>query len=279
MKRYHVVLALAVACVIFCLSSPASDPVLRDGLGPKPMRGMETAAISPFDTALVWSNNTGAQVNDIAVAEFDTDGYDETAVITQNGTLYMFEQDGVKAWQMDLGATAYSLAAVSVDLTTPQEILIGTSNGILLVAANQSMLLNQTIPDDVRIVRGADLDGDSLHEIVAGSEDSHIYAYDITGGQLWNYTSNSGVRQLDVADYDQDSQDEILAASQLRRLSLLDDNGSMILEKNLPNAITAIDSGDLIDSADLEAVCVDSEGLIRAYLTNGSLAFSQDIGD
>ncbi|TFF67067.1 hypothetical protein EU520_01700, partial [Candidatus Thorarchaeota archaeon] len=148
MKRYHVILTLAVACVIFFLSSPASDPVLRERLGPQPVAVMETAAISPFDTALVWSNNTGAQVNGISVAEFDTDGYDETAVVTQNGTLYLFEEDGVKAWQMNLGATAYSLAAVQVDLTTPYELLIGTADGILLVAANQSILLNQTMPDE-----------------------------------------------------------------------------------------------------------------------------------
>ncbi|RLI60997.1 MAG: hypothetical protein DRO93_05480, partial [Candidatus Thorarchaeota archaeon] len=263
---------MSAAILLILLQSPSGDPTVQI-LGPHDGPA-DPAAIAPFETAVVWSNSTGSQIVGVVTGNLDTDSNDEVAAITQNGSLFLFDERGARIGSMTLGATPYSLATLDADGANPVELAIGTSAGFLVVGANLTVITNVTLASEVRVLHGADLDGNGLQEVVLGCDDSHTYAYDITGAQLWNYTSNAAVRLLSVDDVDLDGHDEVLAASQLRRLFLLDDNGTLLFEQALSSSITNIGLSDLSGDTRLEVVSTEASGQISIRLDNGTQTYS-----
>ncbi len=120
-------------------------------------------------------------------------------------------------WKKRLPSTA------ALSFQTGQQfplLVIGNGDGTLTCvnAANGTQLWQQTVGS---ITWGtaiwADLDGDGLHEIVAGTEDTGIYALDASGKILWQFSHLSELRPVSLmgplaaADIDADGKCEIFA--------------------------------------------------------------------
>ena len=133
MKPYQAIIALAFVCILAGISIQGTGPGMIPATIVNPESPNTLAEIAPFDTALVWSTTTGSQVNDIVVDNFDADAFDEVAVIDQNGTLYLFDEDSTLLWQLDLGSTPHALAAIDGTASAGKEMLIGTDYGIIVV--------------------------------------------------------------------------------------------------------------------------------------------------
>jgi len=131
MKTYQAIIALAFVCLIAGISIQGTDPGLQPFTVVSPQDTNTIAEIAPFDTALVWSTTVGSQVNDIVVDNFDADANDEVAVIAQNGTLFLFDEDSTLLWQLNLGSTPHAMAAFDGTVAAGKEMLIGTDYGIL----------------------------------------------------------------------------------------------------------------------------------------------------
>ncbi|TFG29283.1 hypothetical protein EU528_09880, partial [Candidatus Thorarchaeota archaeon] len=274
MKPYQAIIALVFVCVLAGVSIQATGPGTQPITVLSPESPNSLAEIAPFDTALVWSTTTGSQVNDIVVDNFDADAYDEVAVIAQNGSLFLFDEDSTLLWQLNLGSTPHALAAFDGTAAAGKEMLIGTDYGILVVGANKAVQMNMSLPEPVYAVTGAHLDGDGFEEVVVGCDDFYVYAFEINTTPLWSYLSNGQVRLLAAADIDADARTEIVVASQNKRFTLLQDTGAMIFEKTSDTTINVVGIGDLTVAANLDLVYGNSNGTVSVWDSTGVLAYS-----
>ncbi|MHA2142368.1 MAG: hypothetical protein ACXADF_14110, partial [Candidatus Thorarchaeota archaeon] len=245
MRPKHILLTLAFVFILAGLSTAAGDPSLQPAMI-LPEGGSATLSdLTPFDVSEVWTESTGSLVVDIVVDNFDADALDEVAVVTENGTLYLYDSDSTLLWRLNISVTTYAMVSLAIDAGTVMELLIGTSNGILVIDGSQNILTDVTLPNAVQTVVGADVDGDSLDEIVAGCDDNRVYAYDVSGTELWSHPSNGQVRVVTAADIDSDASDEILAGSELGRFSLLDNGGGVMFEITGLSPIRVVDTGNI----------------------------------
>ena len=160
MKPYQAIIALVFVCIMAGINIQGTGPGVQPVIVLTPEPPISLAEIAPFDTALVWSTTTGSQVNDIVVANFDGDLYEEVAVIAQNGSLFLFDEDSTLIWKLNLGSTPHDIAAIDGTAATGMEMLIGTDDGIVVVGANKFVQMNMSLPEPVYAVTGAHLDGD-----------------------------------------------------------------------------------------------------------------------
>ena len=279
MKSHHVILALLAVCVIVGIQMQTTEPSIQPVPVITPQDSNALAEISPFATAAVWTTTTGSQVVGTVSADFDIDSNDEVAVILQNGTLVLFDDNSSLLWRLNLGSTPRAIAAIDGTAVGPLEILVGTNDGVVVVAADKSLLMNMSLPEPVYAVAGANVDGDVYDEVVVGCDDFYVYAYEIDTTPVWDYLSNGRVRLLKAEDVDADGRDEVLAASDARRLTLLQDTGAVIFEKTSGTGITAIGFGDLTIAADLDVVMGNSNGTLSVWRTTGTLEYSRQVKD
>ncbi|TFH08265.1 MAG: hypothetical protein E4H14_06765 [Candidatus Thorarchaeota archaeon] len=274
MKPYQAIIALVFVCVLAGVSVRATGPGMIPITVLSPESPNMLAEIAPFETALVWSTTSGSQVNDIVVDNFDADAYEEVAVITQNGTLFLFDEDSTLLWKLGLGSIPHAIAAIDGTASVGKEMLIGTDRGVLVIGANKIVQMNMSLPEPVYAVTGAHLDGDGLEEVVVGCDDFFVYAFEIDSTPLWSYLSNGQVRLLEGADIDSDARTEFIVASQGRRFTLLQDTGAMVFEKTSDTSINVVGIGDLTAAANLDLVYGNSNGTLTVWGSTGTLAYS-----
>ncbi|TFF84597.1 hypothetical protein EU524_00850, partial [Candidatus Thorarchaeota archaeon] len=112
MKTYHIILAVLTVCVLAGIQMQPTDHGMQPVSVITPQDSARLADIPPFSTALVWTNDTGSQVAGTVAADFDADANDEVAVILQNGTLLLYDENSNLLWRLRLGSTPYAIAAM-----------------------------------------------------------------------------------------------------------------------------------------------------------------------
>ncbi len=260
MKPYHLILGLVIVCALVGMQTTAGDASMDLAAFELGRMPLHLSDIAEFEIAEAWTNTTGAQVIDLVVDNFDADANDEVAVLTANGSLYLFDDDGTLLWQVDLGITPYVLAPIAVDAGTTLELLVGTTEGFKVIAADQTVLVDVILGNDVRAVVAADLDGDNEDEVVVGCDDNRVYAYETNSVQLWNYTSNGPVRTVAAGDILGGAADEVLAGSENGRFTLLNSIGTVAFERLASSAVRVLGIGDLAGTVAQEVVFGTSLG-------------------
>ena len=277
MKPYHLILGLVIVCALVGMQTTAgttSMDLAAFELGRMPLH---LSDIAEFGIAEAWTNTTGAQVIDLVVDNFDADANDEVAVLTANGTLYLFDDNGTLLWQADLGITPHMLVPIAVDAGTTMELLVGTTEGFKVIAANQTVLVDVILGNDVRAVVAADLDGDGEDEVVVGCDDNRVYAYETNSVQLWNYTSNGRVRAVAAGDVLGGAADEVLAGSENGRFTFLNSIGTVAFEKLASSAVRVLGVGDLAGTVAQEVVFGTALGNVYVYYNDSTLAYSLSV--
>ncbi|NHI90264.1 MAG: hypothetical protein EAX87_12130, partial [Candidatus Thorarchaeota archaeon] len=281
MKTYHVIIALLVVCAVAGMQVQTSNT----GVHPVTITNPQVqqvphalAEIAPFDTAIVWSTSVGNQVVDLVVDNFDADSRDEVAVITQNGTLFLLDDNSTLLWRLNLGSTPHALASFDGTAADGQEILIGTDYGVLVIGADKTVQMNMSLPEPVYAVAGGNFDGDAFEEVVVGCDDFYVYAFDTNTTQLWSYLSNGKVRLIAGANIDTDPQTELVVASQGKRFTLLQDDGSIVFEKTSGTAITVVAMGNLTTTKDWDVLYGNTNGTLNAWNSTGSPALKLELG-
>ncbi|MFX0044758.1 MAG: hypothetical protein ACFE8Z_02830, partial [Candidatus Hermodarchaeota archaeon] len=279
MKPYQLLLALTFVCILVGLQTVAGDPSMQSTWILPEQESASLSDLTPFDTAVVWSENIGSQVLGVSVADYDGDDRDEVAAITQNGTLVLYNEDGILQWSLDLGTTVHAIDSMAANPGSAMEILVGTEEGFQVIAYDQTIMTNVALTATVQTLVGADLNGDLVDEIIVGSGDNRVYAYNVDSSQRWNYTSNSPVRVVLGEDVDNDGSYEVLAGSQAGRFSLIESNGGVVFEVTDTYTITAIAAENLTGGAQLEVVFGNANGDFRAYSSAGSSLYNVSLDD
>ena len=156
MKSHYLILAvIGIFVVFFGLQTIGGEIRSEIEYNGSPNDSIIVADLIPYEISLVWTNNTNNQIIDFVAGNFDSDAQEEVAVVTQNGTLYLFDNDGSRIWYKDIESTPYAISKIAADADSKLELLIGTQDGFLVVAANETILTNITLSDEARAVSAA----------------------------------------------------------------------------------------------------------------------------
>jgi len=159
-----------------------------------------------------------------ALADIDGDEELEIVVGTNEGKLYVFNQDGSKVRGFPTTADNYirsSPAVEDIDGDGSLDIVVGSDDDNLYAWDNEGNLLEGfpklTSNDVVSSPTTGDLDGDGSIEIVVGSKDRGIYAWHSDGSPVCGFpiiTANSVWSSPALADLNGDGDLEVVISSE-----------------------------------------------------------------
>ncbi len=178
---------------------------------------------------LLWEYPSGAGTigpvrSSPAIADIDNDGDLEIIIGSDEGNIYCLDHNGNNLWVFNsYGPVRSSAAIANVDTSTQKlEIVIGNDNGILY-CFNYDKQLKWQYPSIGEEPKGEffaspvsiDINpySDGGFEVIAISEDGHIYCIDTAGELVDDYCFYAYRASPAVADIDVDSKLEILLGS------------------------------------------------------------------
>ncbi len=121
-----------------------------------------------------------------AVADLDGDGKGEVICGTHYYWASVLNADGQRRWQYSFGPICYDIATGRFDRNETRGVVFGSGDGkIHAVDSSGKPRLAYTTGDEVQHVAAADLDGDGLDEILAGSLNYNLYCFGADAGRRW----------------------------------------------------------------------------------------------
>src|SRR6266568_3808778 len=177
---------------------------------------------------LLWKYPTNGWVRAVCSCDINGDGKAEILAGSVDKYLYVFDEQGHLLTQYYMGHPVQRIFATDVDNDGDIEILVCTDRKDLVAL---SYYQDEFAPRgrfkkkwralfDNRILSlcVTDLDNSGKKEIVAGSEDKHIYILDEHGRIIWQHNHKFRIFSLYPYDIDNDNIPELLVASENDRV-------------------------------------------------------------
>lgn len=177
---------------------------------------------------LCWKYQTNGWVRAIFSYDLDEDGIAEILVGSGDKHLYLLDQQGQVLAQHNMGHAIQRIVAADVDDDGQIEILVGTDGKDLAALTYHH---DEHMPGgyfqekwryrfDNRILSLCitDVDNDRKKEIIAGSEDKHIYILDAHGKIIWQHNHKYRIFSIYPYDIDNDGVPELLVGSEHNRV-------------------------------------------------------------
>ncbi|MFQ5945734.1 MAG: CapA family protein [Anaerolineae bacterium] len=123
----------------------------------------------------------------------------------------------------------------------------------------------------------SDLDGDGIHEIVAGSQDKGVYALTGTGGLLWRFAARAGVYSVEAADLDGDGSAEVVAGSDDNHLYLLGRDGRLLWSRATGSRVASVRVFER-GVQDSLVMAGSWDGSVYGFDKSGALSFEAEVG-
>lgn len=117
----------------------------------------------------------------------------------------------------------------SQEKSRESEIIIGQENKKISIwdAQIEHEQKSFATPQGSGILYAANLTQTDGIDIVSGSLNDHVYAYDRDGNELWNFQTQDRIQALYMEDIDYDGHVEIIVGSEDRHIYVLDYNGHL----------------------------------------------------
>ncbi|MBU5689540.1 MAG: DUF87 domain-containing protein [Candidatus Aenigmatarchaeota archaeon] len=130
---------------------------------------------------LINSKDIGYLINDIDVLDIDDSGYDEIAVVTDNGTLYMIDNELNILWSYSPGAAIDNVKIGEVTTEyNGNEIVIGSYDDyVYVVSKDGDLVWKYKTENDVKGVGIGNLTSDPGNEVAAGTQIPAVYTLHI----------------------------------------------------------------------------------------------------
>ncbi len=201
---------------------------------------LDRDGLAPWD----WPQSTGGAVRSSpALGDLNGDGKPDVVVGSDDGNVYAWDYTGtaLAGWPKATANQVRSCPALGdIDGDNELEIVVGSDNGKVYAWNADGTVVDRdgVAPWDWPkstggMVRSSpalgDLDEDGYLDIVVGSDDSKIHAWDHTGTALagWPVTTGGAIRSSPViGDIDGDNKLEVLVGSNDNKLYGLNHNGS-----------------------------------------------------
>lgn len=134
----------------------------------------------------------------------------------------------------------YSPTVVAGPTSIPSPIPTPTAIPPALTPLQLSLRWRYPTNETVWSLAVADLDGDGIREVIAGSYDKHVYALGRDGQLVWRYRTGAAIYALDTGDLDGDGRIEVVVGGDDNRLRVLDAYGELIWEYLAGSRVTGI---------------------------------------
>ncbi|HLI08514.1 MAG TPA: PQQ-binding-like beta-propeller repeat protein [Ktedonobacteraceae bacterium] len=180
---------------------------------------------------LLWRFPTEGWVRAICSGDVNGDGQDEILVGSVDRHLYLLDRQGNMLTSYPILHPVQSFCMADVDNDEQVEVLVATE-GKDLVALNYIVdaahpggyfkeKWHRPFGNRLLSLCVVDIDGDGKQEIIAGSEDQHIYFLDDEGKLIWRHNHRSRVFSLYPCDIDNNGLPELLVGSTNDRASAM----------------------------------------------------------
>ncbi|HET8847020.1 MAG TPA: PQQ-binding-like beta-propeller repeat protein, partial [Ktedonobacteraceae bacterium] len=182
--------------------------------------------IDRFTGELIWSYKTNGWVRAVFVGDITGDGKAEILIGSADKHLYLFDDQNQLLVKYSIGYQVQTLTAADIDQDNCQEVLVATNSKELValtyVYDGQSHSFVQkwrrSFENRFYTLCITDLEGDGPVEILAGSEDKHIYILNGEGNIIWRHNHKNRIYSICPTDLDNDGLPEVLIGSEQERV-------------------------------------------------------------
>ncbi|HEY6286303.1 MAG TPA: FG-GAP-like repeat-containing protein [Ktedonobacteraceae bacterium] len=229
------------------------------------------------DHEQIWTVQTG---------DIDADGAVEVIVGSADGCIYVLSNTGeVVKWYALIDDKEW---ITSINIVEPAqdrflEMVIGVKGkeGKVRIYDEKLSLSREPMktPQGVLVTAAADIDGDGVIEIIAGTDDYGVYTCKRDGEQLWTFKTLDRVRGLSVGDIDNDHRLEIIIGSEDRNVYVLDNAGHLKWLYYTPHRVLDVTTADINKDGFLEVLLGDGDGNIYVLGGEGDLLWEYTVND
>lgn len=177
---------------------------------------------------LRWKYQTGGWVRTVFSCDIDGDGQNEVLAGSVDHSLYILDQQGRLLDRYAMHSPIYTISATDVDRDGCIEIFVTTEDKDLIALIYHRPLGNdhscfeqkwrKTFANRILSFCVADIDGDGTKEIIAASEDKHIYILNTRGDTIWRHNHKFRVFSIFPCDIDNNGLPELLVGSEDKRV-------------------------------------------------------------
>lgn len=221
----------------------------------------------------LWKYQTNGWVRTVSLSDVNGDGQDEVLVGSVDRYLYLLDQQANVLIKHPINHPVRTVYAADIDKDGHVEVLV-TTDGKDLVALNYIEDTDNStgyFQEKWRRYFGGrllslcvtDIDKDGQLEIIAGSEDKHIYFLDDRGNMIWRH--NHKYRALSICSWDIDNDDlpELLVGTDHNRVRALRIRLRRGIDKKIRRAYRLLGEPD---SAEIAGLTADQRALLQDVL-------------
>lgn len=205
---------------------------------------------------LIWKNETNKDFPfDLAVADINSDGFDESFIATGGGKVYAFNADGTNLWSYTAQAPLFQVCPVKLPGGEWKIFTGGIEETIIALSSAGDLLSSVAAGNVVRHIRKGNIMGDGNEYVAIATASSGltgnlalILLNPSTMTQVWKKTGlgvaapNSGRRffSMIVEDIDKNGKDNIVVSNSWGDYGLLygfDETGTQMITNSTSTAI------------------------------------------
>lgn len=176
---------------------------------------------------VLWKFATNGGVRTVSVYDLNDDGKVEILIGSVDGNIYLLNQQGELLGHHYMEYPVHTISISDLDADGQAEVLVATIDNDL-VALNYMNRTDssgyfetkweQRFEKRLLSLCVADIDTDGFQEIIAGSEDKHIYFLSKQGEVIWRHNHKHRVYSIYPCDIDDDDEPELLIGTEDKRV-------------------------------------------------------------
>lgn len=216
---------------------------------------------------------------------FDADN-NGAYIADNNGVLHALTTDLKSRWTYNVGGDIRAVWTGKLNKNEPARIVAGNAAGRVVVLDQDGKLLwEKEVPlfwktREVNCFFSADLKGDGNHELIIGSENWHIYAFDGSGKQVWNFMCTRGATAGQGFDLNGDGKEEVLIGTEYYTWSGVDpDNGKGLWSIRGGPGANDVAAADMDGKGKRMVFMAGADGNVYAINPNGKQPWTANVGD